>query len=93
MPSFRSKRGVQSFVVRDTKVRRLNRRWGKMHVPKCGYVRFRWTRALPEKLGMARVTRDRAGRWHVAFPAPQPALDRQPTEPSPALTAASVRHW
>jgi len=77
-PRFRSKRGTQGFVIRDTKVRRLNRKWGEVHVPKCGWVRFRWTRPLPEKLGMARVTLDRAGRWHVSFPAPQPALDRQP---------------
>jgi putative transposase len=77
-PSYRSKRDTQGLVIRDTKVRRLNRRWGEVYVPKCGYVRFRWTRALPVKLGMARVTCDRAGRWHVAFPAPQPALDRQP---------------
>jgi len=77
-PGFRSKRGTQGFVIRDTKVRRLNRKWGEVHVPKCGWVRFRWTRPLPEKPGMARVTLDRAGRWHVSFPAPQPALDRQP---------------
>lgn len=78
-PSFRSKRGTQGFVVRDTKVRRLNRRWAEVHVPKVGPVRFRWTRDLPAKLGMARVAVDRAGRWHVSFPAPQPALDRRPT--------------
>ncbi len=76
-PKFRSgKRGTQGFVVRDTKVRRLNRRWGEVFVPKCGLVRFRWTRALPEKLGMARITLDRSGRWHVSFLAPQPAIDR-----------------
>jgi transposase len=28
---------------------------------------------------MARVTCDRAGRWHVAFPGPQPAIGREPT--------------
>jgi transposase len=28
---------------------------------------------------MARVTCDRSGRWHVAFPGPQPAVGRQPT--------------
>ena len=77
-PSYRSKRGAQGFVIRDTKVRRLSRRWGAVLVPKCGWVRFRWTRALPGKLGMARVTLDLAGRWHVSFPAPQPALGRQP---------------
>jgi transposase len=76
-PGYRSKRGRQGFVVRDTKVRRVSRRWGEVRVPKCGWVRFRWTRPLPAKLGMARVTVDRAGRWHVAFSAPQPALARR----------------
>ena len=76
-PRYRGKRGPQGFVIRDTRVRRVNRRWGEVQVPKCGWVRFRWTRALPADLGMARVTVDRAGRWHVAFPAPQPALGRR----------------
>jgi putative transposase len=77
-PRFRSKRGIQGFVIRDTKVRRLNRKWGEVYVPKYGWVRFRWTRPLPAMLGMARVTVDRAGRWHVSFPAPQPAVPWQP---------------
>ncbi len=76
-PGYRSSRATQGFVIRDTKVRRISRRWGEVHVPKCGWVRFRWTRPLPGKLGMARVTCDRAGRWHVSFPAPQPPLARQ----------------
>ena len=76
-PRFRSKRGPQGFVIRDTKVRRLSRKWGEVFVPKCGWVRFRWTRPLPGKPGMARVTLDRAGRWHVSFPAPQPTVGRQ----------------
>jgi putative transposase len=79
VPCLLRKHGTRGFVIRDTKARRVNRRWGKVHVPKCGWVRFRWTRGLPGKLGMARVTLDRSGRWHVSFPAPQPALDRQPT--------------
>lgn len=56
-------------------VKRLNRRWGQVWVPKCGWVRFRWTRAVTESKSY-RVTLDRAGRWHVAFavkPAPVPA--------------------
>jgi putative transposase len=73
-PGFRSKRGVQGFAIRDTRARRLNRRWGEVRVHKCGWVRFRWTRPLPGKLGMARVTCDRAGRWHVSFCGPQPAV-------------------
>ena len=48
-------------------VRRLNRRWGQVRVPKAGWVRFRWSRAVPQDAKSYRVTRDRAGRWHVAF--------------------------
>ena len=77
-PGFRSKRGTQGFVVRDTRARRVSRHWGEVQVPKCGRVRFRWTRPLPASLGMARVTLDRAGKWHVSFPAPQPAVSREP---------------
>jgi putative transposase len=76
-PRFRSRRGRQGFVIRDTKVRRLSRRWGEVLVPKCGWVRFRWTRPLPLTLGMARVTRDGTGRWHVSFPGAQPPLPRE----------------
>ncbi len=78
-PSFRSRRGGQGFAVNRTKARRLSRNWGEVFIPKGGYVRFRWTRSLPGKLGMARITLDQSGRWHISFPEPQPALDRQPT--------------
>ena len=78
-PGFRSRRGIQGFVIRDIKVRRVSRKWGEVYVPKCGWVRFRWTRLLPGRLGMARVTLDRTGRWHVSFPAPQPAVQRTPS--------------
>lgn len=30
-------------------------------------MRFRWSRAVPDDVKSFRVTRDRAGRWHVAF--------------------------
>jgi len=56
-------------------VRRLNRRWGQVRVPKIGWVRFRWSRAVPECKSY-RINRDRSGRWHVAFaaiPEPVPA--------------------
>ena len=48
-------------------MRRLNRNWGQVRVPKAGWVRFRWSRDVPEDARSFRVTRDRAGRWHVAF--------------------------
>jgi putative transposase len=41
-------------------------------VPKVGWVAFKRSRALPEWKSY-RVTRDRAGRWHIAFAAiPEP---------------------
>jgi transposase len=56
-------------------VRRLNRGHAAVKVPKAGWVRFRWSRPVPDGARSFRVTRDRAGRWHVAFaviPAPVP---------------------
>lgn len=57
-------------------VRRLSRHWGEVRVPKVGWIRFRWSRPVPRGMKSFRVTRDRAGRWHVAFaavPDPIPA--------------------
>jgi putative transposase len=58
------------------RVRRLSRNIGEVCIPKVGWVRFRWSRAVPEAVKSFRVTRDRASRWHVAFaviPDPIPA--------------------
>lgn len=57
-----------SFYVRDLSVRRLNRKWGLVWVPKIGWVRFRISRlwADIEAATSARVTY-RHGRWHIAF--------------------------
>jgi putative transposase len=46
---------------------RLNRRFGRVWVPKVGWLRFRVSRPVPAGVKSYRVTRDRAGRWHVAF--------------------------
>ena len=57
-------------------VRRLSRKTGEVWVPKAGWVRLRWSRAVPAGVKSYRVTMDRAGRWHVAFaaiPDPVPA--------------------
>jgi transposase len=56
-------------------VRRLSRKVGQVWVPKAGWVRFRWSRAVPQGVKSYRVMMDRAGRWHVAFAAiPSPVL-------------------
>ncbi len=75
-PSWRKRdvnEGFRVVAVRPADVRRLNRRWGQVLVPKLGWVRFRWSRPVP-KARSYRVTRDRAGRWHVAFAAVPPAI-------------------
>lgn len=74
-PTWRKRGRHEGFCVRDTKVRVHSRKWAQVHVPKLGLVRFRLSRRLPPgALGMARITRDRGGRWHVSFPGPQPAV-------------------
>ncbi|GAA5033051.1 RNA-guided endonuclease TnpB family protein [Actinopolymorpha pittospori] len=52
---------------RQWNVRRVSRKVGKVWVPKVGWVRFRWSRQLPDGVRSFRVTRDGVGRWHVAF--------------------------
>jgi transposase len=48
-------------------VRRVSRHVGEIWVPKAGWVRFRWSRTVPPDAKSYRVTKDRAGRLHVAF--------------------------
>jgi len=63
-------------VGRSYEIKRLSRHVGAVRVPKIGWVRFRWSRAVPDDAKSYRVTLDRAGRWHVAFtavPDPIPA--------------------
>jgi transposase len=56
-------------------VRRVSRKVGEVRVPKVGWVRFRWSRAIPAHVKSFRVTRDRAGRRHVAFAAIPPPVN------------------
>jgi putative transposase len=76
-PGFRKRGRSEGFRVVATgpqDVHRLNGRWAQVLVPKLGWVRFRWSRPVPAAKSY-RVTRDQAGRWHVAFaavPAPIP---------------------
>jgi putative transposase len=59
--------GFRQVAVKPHHIERLNRRFGRVWVPKVGWVRFRLSRPVPEGVKSYRVTRDRAGRWHVAF--------------------------
>lgn len=54
------------------RVERLGKHIGRVWVPKAGWVCLRWSRQVPEAKSY-RITRDRAGRWFVAFAAvPEP---------------------
>ena len=65
--------GFRVVAVKPGQVRRLSRHVGQVRVPKAGWVRFRWSRAVPAEVKSYRVTMDGAGRWHVAFTAvPEP---------------------
>ncbi|HEX5969003.1 MAG TPA: transposase [Intrasporangium sp.] len=67
--------GFRIVGAQALRVEQVNRSWSRVLVPKVGWVRFGRSRALPE-FKSYRVTRDPAGRWHIAFaavPGPIPA--------------------
>ncbi|MCX4855846.1 RNA-guided endonuclease InsQ/TnpB family protein [Streptomyces canus] len=53
-------------MSRSVVVQKLNRRWARVKVPGCGWVRFRLTRAELPQAKTFRVTL-RNGQWHIAF--------------------------
>ena len=61
--------GFRQVGLKLRHLKRLSRRYGRVWMPKVGWVRFRWTRGIPETVKSYRVTRDRSGRWHIAFAA------------------------
>ncbi|WP_369408969.1 RNA-guided endonuclease InsQ/TnpB family protein [Herbidospora cretacea] len=75
-PGFRKRgkhEGFRIIAVKATDIRRLSRNVGEVRIPKAGWIRFRWSRPVPDGVKSFRVTRDRAGRWFIAFAAiPQP---------------------
>lgn len=76
-PTWRKKGAHEGLRVvgKDYAVRQDNRKWSSVRIPKVGWVLFKRSRQVPDAKSY-RVTRDRAGRWHVAFaaiPDPIPA--------------------
>ena len=70
--------GFRQVGFKPRHLKRLSRRYGQVWIPKVGWVRFRWTRNTSATVKSYRVTRDRAGRWHIAFaviPEPVPGPD------------------
>lgn len=71
-PQFKSAMsGKDGFAIRDVSLRRINRKWALILIPKVGWVRFRlsypWAEA--KAATSARAT-FRAGLWHVSLTTP-----------------------
>jgi len=61
--------GFRQVGFKPRHLKRLSRRYAQVWIPKVGWVRFRWTRDIPDTVKSYRVTLDRSGRWHIAFAA------------------------
>ena len=81
--------GFRIVAVKPAHVRRLSRKTGEVWIPKAGWLRFRWSRAVPDGVKSYRVTLDRAGRWHIAFAAIPAAIPA----PARARWSASTGAW
>jgi putative transposase len=65
--------GFRIVAVKPEHLRRLGRHAAQVWIPKVGWVRFRLSRPVPDRVKSFRVTMDQAGRWHIAFAAiPEP---------------------
>jgi putative transposase len=63
------KKGVNdafTFYEREVSVERVNRRWGRVRLPKIGWVKFRMTRDVEGKMTKATVSRTALG-WQVSL--------------------------
>jgi putative transposase len=79
-PTFkkRSDRLAVPFPGQAVMVRKLNRKWAEVRLPKVGAVRFRLSRPLGGAVRNATVRRDGLG-WHVSFGV---ATGAEPAEPN-----------
>ena len=69
-PSWRKagrREGFRIVGVKPQHIRRLNANMAAVKIPKAGWVRFRWSRAVPAGAKSYRVTLDPMGRWHIGF--------------------------
>ncbi len=68
-PRFKRKGLHDSFRLpqgRDLAVRRLNRKWAEVRVPKLGWCRFRFSRLIDGEIRNATISKNALG-WHISF--------------------------
>ncbi|MEU9833379.1 transposase [Streptosporangium sp. NPDC048047] len=89
---FRSRMAVDIPQARDLQIKRVNRRWGAVSLPKVGRVRFRWTKDLPGltkdapagRITGARLVKDAFG-WQIVFRTQTTAAVLAPAHPGPVV--------
>jgi putative transposase len=85
----RSRLAVDVPQARDLQIKRVNRRWGALNLPKVGRVRFRWTRDLPGVTKAGRITGARlvknAHGWQIVFRTETMAHALTGAHPGPAV--------
>lgn len=84
-PRFKSARDPKSgFVIRDLALRRINRKWAEILIPKTGWVKFRLSYPYQDALKASSARANcHNGRWHVSLTTP-------PRPRVPAGTGAMV---
>ena len=79
------KRGLNDscrFQAKDIAVRKTNRRWGAVWIPKIGWIKFRQSREIHGSLVNATVLCDALG-WFISFVCSQPT--QAPANDNPAI--------
>ena len=69
-PRFKKRSNRESFRivgVKDFGVRKLNRKWGAVKLPKMGWVKYRSERDLPSTPTSVTVIKTPAGKYEVSF--------------------------
>jgi putative transposase len=74
--------GFRVVAVGPGDIRRLNRRWGQVAVPKLGWVRFRWSRPVPP-----------ARSYRVTGTAPAGGMSPSRRSRPPSPRPATARWW
>ncbi len=89
---FRTRLAVDVPQARDLQVKRVNRRWGAVSLPKVGRVRFRWTKNLPGvtrggpagRVTGARLVKDAFG-WQIVFRTEAVVAEAPAAHPGPGV--------
>lgn len=78
----RRKRGQHDgFKIRDLRIERVNRKWGRVLIPKTGWVKFRITRGFTDlqRATSARIKLHPDETWTISFVCPPPVFPRTAT--------------